>query len=86
MNGRRDAGRDRRGIGKRYCVQVYSTAAALVREFYLDAGEHNLPDIEAAEDHLRRTLTPCDFASTVTLMGGDHGDNNTILQFDLRNS
>ena len=86
MNKRRTAGRDRQSDGKRYCVQVYSTAAALVREFYLDAGEHDLPDMEAAEHHLRQTLAPCDFASTVTLMGIEGVDGNTILQFDLRNS
>jgi hypothetical protein len=86
MNKRRSVGHDPQGGGRRYCVQVYSTAAALVREFYLDAAEHNLPNIEAAEDHLRRTLAPCDFASTVTLMGIEHGDGNTILQFDLRRS
>lgn len=84
MNRQRYSRREREHSSERYCVQVYSTAAALVREFYLDAAEHNLPDIEAAEDHLRRTLAPCDFASTVTLMGSDRGDGSTILQFDLR--
>lgn len=86
MNKRRIPRRARERAGRGYCVQVYSNAAVLVREYYLDAGEHDLPDIEAAEEHLRKTLTPCDFASTVTLVGTDRDDGSTILQFDLRNS
>ena len=55
-----------------------------MREFYLDAAEFELPDIEAAEERLRRALTHCDFASTMTLMGIERGDGKTILPFDFR--
>ena len=71
------------GDGK-YCVQLYSRRARLVTEFYLDAKEHNLADMDAAEEHLRQTLTPCDFASTVTLMSDNGSNDETILQFELK--
>jgi len=71
------------GEGK-YCVQLYSRRASLVREFYLDTKEHDLQDLEAAEQHLRQTLTPCDFASTVTLIQEDGSNDETILQFGLK--
>ena len=45
MNKRRIPRRARERAGRGYCVQVYSYAAVLVREYYLDAGEHDLPDI-----------------------------------------
>jgi len=70
----------------RYCVQLYSRRASLMREYYLDATEHNLPDMEAAEQHLRETLAPCDFASTVTLMSENGANGEAILQFDIKRS
>lgn len=70
------------GEGK-YCVQLYSHRATLVNEFCLDKQENNIPDIEAAENLLRQTLAPCDFASTTVVLVGDQGTNDeTILQFD----
>lgn len=70
------------GEGK-YCVQLYSRSATLVNEFCLDKQENNIPDIEAAEELLRQTLAPCDFASTtISLIGGEGTSDETILQFD----
>ncbi|MDX1498754.1 MAG: hypothetical protein R3176_02580 [Woeseiaceae bacterium] len=64
-------------------VQLFSESARLVREFRLDARRYGLADLEAAEDHLRRTLTPCDFTSTVSLCIGDRPSEQAILQFEL---
>lgn len=70
------------GEGK-YCVQLYSRRATLVNEFCLDKQENNIPDIEAAEELLRQTLAPCDFASTtISLIGGEGTNDETILQFN----
>jgi hypothetical protein len=55
----------------------------LVREFCLDAQEHDLPDMEAAEQLLQQTFTPSDFASTVALISDDGSNDETILQFEL---
>ena len=74
---------EKSGDGK-YCVQLYSRRATLVSEYYLDAKEHNLPNMEAAEEHVRQTLMPCDFASTVTLMTDSGSNDETILQFELK--
>jgi hypothetical protein len=72
------------GEGK-YCVQLYSRRAVLVREFCLDAQENNIADMEAAEQLLRHTLTPRDFASTTVTSISDEGLNGqTVLQFDLK--
>ena len=68
-----------------YCVQLYSRRASLVSEFCLDAQENNLADMDAAEQLLRQTMTPCDFASTaVTLTSGDGANHQTIVQFDRK--
>jgi hypothetical protein len=54
-----------------------------VNEFCLDKQENNIPDIEAAEELLRQTLAPCDFASTtISLIGGEGTNDETILQFN----
>jgi len=65
------------------CVQLYSRRASLVNEFRLDKQEHNLADIAAAEAYLRRTMAPCDLASTtVTLISNEGTDHEEIVQFD----
>ena len=69
---------------RKFSVQLYSRRARLISEFSLDAKQHNLPDMEAAAEHLRQTLPPCEFATTVSLAHGDGGDDETILQFDLK--
>ena len=74
---------EKNGDGK-YCVQLYSRRATLVSEFYLDAIEHNLPDMDAAAEHVLENFTSCDFASTVTLMTDDGSNDETILQFELK--
>jgi hypothetical protein len=69
------------GVGE-YCVQLHSRCASLVNEFCLDKKENNIAHIEAAEDLLRETMGPCDFASTtVTLIGGEGTSDESILQF-----
>ena len=74
------------GEGK-YCVQLHSRRASLVNEFCLDTQENNIANIEAAEQLLRETMGPCDFASTtVTLIGGEGTSEESILQFDPRHS
>ncbi len=66
------------------CVQLYSRRASLVSEFCLDAQENNLADLDAAEQLMRHTMTPCDFASTTVKLISDEGSNaQTILRFDL---
>jgi hypothetical protein len=66
-----------------YCVQVHSRCASLVNEFCLDKQENNIADIVAAEELLRQTMGPCDFASTtVTLICDEGTSNELILQFD----
>lgn len=79
------AGRQRRRQRQEceYHVQLYSESATLVREFSLDAQEHGLANLEAAEEHLRQTLTPGDFTSTVSLTTGRRGRDEQILQFRL---
>ena len=67
-----------------YCVQLYSRRARLVSEFYLYAKEHNLPDMEAAAEHVLETFAPCDLATTVTLMTDSGSNDETILQFELK--
>jgi hypothetical protein len=72
------------GEGK-FCVQLYSRRAVLVKEFCLDAEENNIADMEAAEQLLRQALTPRDFASTTVTSISDEGLNGqTVLQFDLK--
>lgn len=67
-----------------YRVQVYSRRASLIKEFCLDKQANNIADMESAEEFLRQTLTPCDFASTtVTLIGGEGTNDETFLSFDL---
>lgn len=68
-----------------YRVQVYSRRASLIKEFCLDKQANNIADMESAEEFLRQTLTPCDFASTtVTLIGGEGTNDETFLSFDLQ--
>ena len=67
-----------------YCVQVYSRRASLVNEFCLDNQANNIVDMESAEELLRQTMAPCDFASTVTLIGGEGTNEVTFLSFDLQ--
>jgi len=74
------------GEGK-YCVQLHSRRASLVNEFCLDTQENNIANVEAAEELLRQTMGPCDFASTtVTLISGEGTSEESILQFDPRQS
>jgi hypothetical protein len=71
------------GEGK-YCVKLHSRRAALVNEFCLDEQENNIADIEAAENLLRETFGPCDFASTtVTIISGEGTSDEHVVQFDL---
>ena len=70
------------GDGK-YCVQLYSRRATLANEFCLDKRENNIADIEAAEELLRQTMAPCDFAgTTVSLISGEGRNDVTISQFN----
>ena len=72
------------GVGE-YCVQLHSRRASLVNEFCLDKKENNIADFEAAEELLRQTMGPCDFASTtVTLIRGEGTSDESILQFSPR--
>lgn len=72
------------GEGK-YCVQIHSRRAALVNEFCLDMQDNNVTDLEAAEQLLRETLTPCDFASaTVTVISDEGASNQSFVQFDSK--
>jgi len=69
------------------CVQLYSRRASLVSEFCLDAQENNLADLDAAEQLMRHTMTPCDFASTtVKLISAEGSNAQAILQFNLKNA
>lgn len=71
------------GEGK-YRVLLYSRRASLVNEFCLDPQKDKIEDLQAAEQFLRDTLAPCDFAAmTVTLIGEDGQDNQDFVQFDL---
>lgn len=68
-----------------YCVKLHSRRASLVSEFCLDKRENDIPDIEAAEKLLRRTMIPCDFpATTVTLIDGEGTDAESVFQFDSK--
>lgn len=70
------------GVGE-YSVQLHSRRASLVNEFCLDKKENDIADIEAAEELLRQTMGPCDFASTtVTLIGGEGTSDESIRQFN----
>jgi len=69
------------GVGE-YRVQLHCRRASLVNEFCLNKKENNIADIEAAEELLRQTMVPSDFASTtVTLIGGEGTSNESIRQF-----
>ncbi len=66
-----------------YRVKLHSRRASLVSEFCLNKKENDIPNIEAAEKLLRRTMGPCDFAATtVTLIDGEGTSEQSILQFD----
>jgi hypothetical protein len=70
------------GEGK-YCVQLHSRRASLVNEFCLNTQENNIANVDAAEQLLRETFSPCDFASTtVTLISDEGTREESILQFD----
>ena len=65
-----------------YCVQLYSRSASLVSEFCLDMQENNVTSLDAAEQLLRETMAPCDFATTtVTLIGAEGTDSESVLKF-----
>jgi hypothetical protein len=66
-----------------YRVQLYSRRAVLIREFCLDARENGLADMEAAEEHLRRTIPPTDSASLTVALIDESPDRHTYLQFDI---
>ena len=66
-----------------YRVQLYSRRAVLIREFCLDARENGLADMEAAEEHLRRTIPPTDSASLTVALIDESPDRHAYLQFDI---
>ena len=67
-----------------YRVQLYSRRAALVSEFCLSGRDNKIADIDAAEQLLRQSLTPRDFAAiSVTLIGDEGSFKQDMLQFDL---
>lgn len=71
------------GEGK-FRVLLYSRRASLVREFCLDSRKDEVADLQDAEQRVRDTLTPCDFAAmTVTIVGEDGRDGQSIVQFGL---
>ena len=66
-----------------YCVQLYSRSASLVSEFCLDMKENNVASLDAAEQLLRETMGPCDFASTIVTLIDDEGTSTeSVLTFD----
>ncbi len=67
-----------RGDG-RSRVQPHSRRASLVNEFCLDKHGNNIEDIEAAEDLLRQTVAPCDFAPTTDTVVGDEGSDTSAV-------
>jgi hypothetical protein len=68
-----------------YCVQICTKGAMLVKEFCLPMQANNIPNIEAAEELVRTTLAPCDFAAlSVTLVSGEGTEDQNILQFELQ--
>lgn len=74
------------GEGK-FRVRLHSRRAALVKEFCLDAKANELEDLEAAEEFLRRTLVPCDFAeTTVTLTSDEGSESQETVQFALKSA
>jgi hypothetical protein len=66
-----------------YRVQLYSRRAALIKEFCLDAREYDLANMEAAEEHLRRTLPPTDSSSLTVALIDERPDRHNYLQFDI---
>ncbi|HSM30199.1 MAG TPA: hypothetical protein VK854_05815 [Woeseiaceae bacterium] len=67
-----------------YRVQLYSRRALLIREFSLDARENGLSDMEAAEEHLRRTIPPTDSSSLTVALIDESPDRHTYVQFDIK--
>jgi len=66
-----------------YHVKLHSRRASLVSEFCLNKRENEIPNMEAAEKLLRRTMAPLDFAeTTVTLIDAEGTGDESILQFD----
>ena len=66
-----------------YRVQLYSRRAVLIREFSLDARENGLVDMDAAEEHLRRTIPPTDSASLTVALIDESPDRHNYVQFDI---
>lgn len=67
-----------------YCVQICTKGGKLVNEFCLAKRANNISNIEAAEELMRTTLAPCDFAAlSVTLMSGEGTNDQTIVQFEM---
>ena len=79
---RREQKPDRKS-GK-YRVQLYSRRALLIREFCLDAHENGLDDMDAAEEHLRRTLPPTDRSSLTVALIDESPDRHSYVQFDIK--
>lgn len=67
-----------------YRVQLYSRRALLIREFCLDARENGLDDLDAAEEHLRRTLPPTDRSSLTVALIDESPDSHNYVQFDIK--
>ncbi len=66
-----------------YRVQLYSRRALLIREFCLDANENGLGSMDAAEEHLRQTLPPCDASSFTVALIDESPDRHRYVQFDI---
>ena len=66
-----------------YRVQLYSRRALLIREFCLDANENGLSSMDAAEEHLRQTLPPCDASSFTVALIDESPDRHCHVQFDI---
>lgn len=69
-----------------YRVQLYSRRALLIREFCLDADENGLSGMDAAEEHLRRTLPPTAASSFTVALIDESPDRHRYVQFDIEAS
>lgn len=68
----------------KYRVQLYSRRALLIREFCLDANENGLGSMDAAEEHLRRTLPPSDASAFTVALIDESPDRHCYVQFDIK--
>ena len=68
----------------KYRVQLYSRRALLIREFCLDANENGLSGMDAAEEHLRRTLPPADASAFSVALIDEGPDRHRYVQFDIK--